>query len=235
MFTIVDGVVAIILVGSAGFAFLRGFVHEVLAIAGWVGAGFIAYAGFPYAQSWFRAQIGMPLLADIVAVALLFLAALLVFSLITKAVANRIRRSALNSVDSSLGFVFGLIRGAIVVSLGYMLVTWMIAPEPQPAWLANAKTRPWLERGAHLIESLRPDTFGQLEQKTAAPGSAPQAQTPAATGNLIEDSHRAVERDKIYQDLAAPQPAADPSKTTHPAGYDKDQRREMDRLFQSNQ
>ena len=220
MFTIVDGVVAVVLLGSAGLAFLRGFVHEVLAIAAWVGAGLAALYGFDLVHLWFRAEIGIAWAGDALAAASLFLVALLILSLITKAISNQVRKSALNSVDSSLGFVFGLLRGAVVVCLAYMAITWVIEPEAPPAWLANAKTRPWLERGAALIEKLRPESFGRDDK-----GKIERT----ATGDLDEDSRRAEEMTKAY----TPQPAA-PAEEGKPArqGYDKDQRNEMNRLIQ---
>jgi len=42
-FTIIDGIVAAIVVISALLAFSRGFVREVMAIAGWVGAAILAF------------------------------------------------------------------------------------------------------------------------------------------------------------------------------------------------
>ena len=42
-FTIVDGVVAIVIVVSALLAYSRGFVREAMAIAGWIGATILAF------------------------------------------------------------------------------------------------------------------------------------------------------------------------------------------------
>jgi len=220
MFTIVDGVVAVILLGSAGMAFLRGFVHEVLAIAAWAGAGLAALYGYPHFQPWVQSQVGVPWAADALTGVGLFLVALLVLSLVTKSVSNRVRKSALNSVDSSLGFVFGLLRGAVVVCLAYMLGVWAIEPEAPPPWLANAKTKPWLERGATMIEKLRPEGLGRDDKKPNG---------PTATGDLEEDSRRA----ETFRELAAPQPAAPPPKDGKPArqGYGKDETSEMNRLI----
>jgi len=220
MFTIVDGVVAVVLLGSAGMAFMRGFVHEVLAIAAWVGAGLAALYGFDTVHLWFRSEIGVPWAGDALAAATLFLVALLILSLVTKAVSNQVRKSALNSVDSSLGFVFGLLRGAVVLCLAYMLVVWLIEPEAPPPWLANAKTKPWLERGATMIEKLRPEGFGRDDKKR---------DERSATGDLEEDSRRA----ETFRELAAPQPAAAPAKDGKPPrqGYGKDETSEMNRLI----
>ncbi len=211
MFTVVDAVVAVVLLGSAGMAFLRGFVHEVLAIAAWLGAGAVALYGFPFVQPWFAHQIALSWAADVSAGLALFLGSLLIFSLVTRAVSNRVKASALGSVDSSLGFLFGLLRGAVLLCLAWLVVGWAVAPDEPPAWMANAKTRPWLERGAVVLKTLRPAPLGKVLRE-ADTGDAPAADG----GNSLT--------------LA---PAAAPVRAA--TGYDQQQRHEMDRLFQTNQ
>jgi membrane protein required for colicin V production len=221
--TAVDIVVAVVLLGSAGFAFMRGFVHEVLAIAAWVGAAFAALYGFAHLQPFFRSQIGSALVADIAAGATLFLVTLLILSVVTKMVADRVRRSALNSADSSLGFVFGLARGAVLLSLAYMGVV-MVTEEP-PEWLAHARTQPWLERGSGLLRGLAPEGFGLAQAK--ARESAKEAQ------NLKQ-------AEETFRKYVAPQPTAPNADVKKPgdkagSGYDKESRSQLDRLIQSNQ
>ena len=221
--TAVDVVVAVVLLGSAGFAFMRGFVHEVLAIVAWVGAAAAALYGFPYAQPLTRQYIGSALVADIAAGAALFLLTLLMLSIITKATADRVRRSALNSVDSSLGFAFGLIRGGVLVCLAHLLIT-MVGETP-PSWLAEAKSYPWLERGAGLLRGLAPDNFG------AAQGQARP---------ISKDARDLMQAEQTLRKYIAPQPAAPASKEAEtggkPAqGYDRESRSQLDRLIQANQ
>lgn len=219
----VDVVVAVVLLGSALFAFMRGFVHEVLAIAGWVGAAFGTLHGLPYVRPWFREHIGMAWAADATAALSLFLIILLALSMLTKAVSERVRKSALNSVDSSLGFVFGIARGAVLLCLAYMVVAWMFQPEDPPDWLANARSRPWLERGVRLLQGLAPEGFGAAEAKA---------------GKLSEEARRALEAEKAFRAMTSPQlPENGPAtgKDERRPSYDTTSRREMDRLFQSNQ
>jgi membrane protein required for colicin V production len=228
--TPVDVIVAVVLLGSAGFAFLRGFVHEVLSITSWVGAVFAALYGFSYAQPFFRAHIGAAWAADAAAAASLFLVTLLVLSMLTKRVADTVRRSALNSVDSSLGFVFGLARGAVLVSLAYMSAAWLFdTPDQQPDWLAQSRSRPWLERGAQLLQGLAPAGFGRAESKTREASS---------------DARQLIEAEKTFQKFVAPQPAAPQSQPPAAGGkqpqapassYDSEARTQMERLIRSNQ
>lgn len=235
MFTLTDGIVAVVLLISAGMAFMRGFVHEVLAIGAWAGAIVVCLYGFDYAQPWFMSQIGIAWAANLAAGVSLFLVSLLVFSIITKAVANQVRKSALNSVDSSLGFVFGLIRGALLLSAAYYIaISWIFEPSDLPHWIANAKTRPWLERGAQQINRWRPRSL------------APEIAEPfknSATGDLIEDSKRGAtqmlgEIPATVESLTTPkvtEPPTNQDKDGKTKGYDKDERRAMDRLFRNTQ
>ena len=228
--TAVDVVVAVVLLGSAGFAFLRGFVHEVLSIISWVGAVVVTLYGFPHAQPFFRSHIGTAWAADAATGATLFLVTLLVLSLVTKRVSDSVRKSALNSVDSSLGFVFGLARGAVLVSLAYMSAAWLFDnPEQQPSWLAEARSRPWLERGASLLQGLAPSGFGKAE---------------AAARQTSAESRQLLEAEQTFQKFVSPQPtqpsalAAPNGKGAAPspqAGYDTESRTQMERLIRSNQ
>ncbi len=227
--TAVDVVVAVVLLGSAGFAFLRGFVHEVLSITSWVGAAFAALYGFPYAQPFFRSHIGAAWAADAATGASLFLVTLLVLSLLTKRVSDSVRKSALNSVDSSLGFVFGLARGAVLLSLAYMSAAWLFdGPDHQPSWLAEARSRPWLERGATLLQGLAPVGFGKADSR-AREASA--------------EARQLIEAEKTFQKFISPQPASPPATTApdgktggHPSqGYDTESRTQMERLIRSQQ
>ncbi|MBX9634204.1 MAG: CvpA family protein [Magnetospirillum sp.] len=241
-FTAVDIIVAVVMLGLAAYSFFRGFVHQVLAIGTWIGAGAAANYGFGIAQPFFRSHIDSTFGADLANIVSLFLVSLLVLSIMTKAIADRVRRSALNSVDSSLGFVFGLALGGLLMCLVYLGMSWFTGTE-QPDWLAQAKTRPWLERGGDLIKNFAPNSFGAAEQKTKT---------------VSGEARDLIEAEQKFRQFVAPLPAsspvddkrapakpgdgstpAKPGEATSPAkpgkGYDKESRGQLDRLFQTNQ
>ena len=237
-FTFADAIVGLVLLISAGMAFLRGFVHEVLAIGAWAGAALATLYGFDYVQPWCAAQIGSGLIANLIAGAGLFLACLLILSLLTNAISRQVRKSALNSVDSSLGFVFGLLRGALLLSAAYYSADqWVFDQGQMPEWLSTAKTRPWLERGEAQIKKFRPHNLDGNNLDNAPPA------LNSASGDLIEDSRRGqIQLGEIpratVESLATPKPQGLP-QTGGPGaktkGYDKDERREMDRLINNTQ
>ena len=84
--TFTDGLVAGVILLSGLLAFFRGFVKEALAIGAWVGAAFAALYGFKFARPLARQFISVDMIADATAAAVLFIAALIVLSMISGAV-----------------------------------------------------------------------------------------------------------------------------------------------------
>ena len=113
-------VVAIVLI-SGVLALSRDFVREVLSVVAWVGAAIATLYLFRFAQPVARTYITVELVAEIAAGVAIFVVALIALSLISHALSRRIRESALGPLDRSLGLVFGLVRGAAVVALAYMI------------------------------------------------------------------------------------------------------------------
>jgi membrane protein required for colicin V production len=147
----VDIVVIAVVAISALIAFLRGFVREVLTIGSWLGASLVTLYGFPLLQPKFEQWISSKLAADIVCGISLFLGSLIIFSILSHMVARFVRGSALTAVDRSLGLLFGLVRGAILVSLAYMLILAL-----DPSLLYKARTVPMMERGAEILKEMAP-------------------------------------------------------------------------------
>ena len=127
-FTIIDGVVAAVIVLSALLAYSRGLVREALAIAGWIGATILAFIFADQVQPLVR-QI--PVLGDfigdscelsiIAAFAAVFAVALVVFSVFTPLFSAIVQRSALGGVDQGLGFLFGVFRGILLVAVAFFV------------------------------------------------------------------------------------------------------------------
>jgi membrane protein required for colicin V production len=147
----IDLVVIAVVGISALIAFLRGFVREVLTIGSWLGAGLVTLYGFPLLQPKFEQWIASKLAADIACGIALFLGSLIVFSILSHTIARFVRGSALTAVDRSLGLLFGLVRGAILVSLAYMLIFAL-----DPNILRGARTTPMMARGAEILRDMAP-------------------------------------------------------------------------------
>ena len=87
----------------------------------------------------------------------IFIPTLIILALISHVLSGQVRDSALGAVDRSLGFLFGLFRGVIIVCLAYLLIAWILPKEEQPEWLRSARTIPLVEEGAGLLLQLAPE------------------------------------------------------------------------------
>ena len=138
-FTIVDGVVAGVIVVSAILAYSRGLVREGMAIAGWIGAAVAAFVFAPAAQPLIKE---IPVLGDflgdscelsiIAAFAVVFALGLVLLSLFTPLFSSAIRNSALGGLDQSLGFLFGVLRGVVLVAVALIVYDRAVASDTIP-------------------------------------------------------------------------------------------------------
>lgn len=127
-FTIVDAVVAVVILMSAILAYSRGLVREILAIAGWVVAAVLAFVFAPQAEPLVK-QIPVldKFLGDscelsiIAAFAGVFAVALIVMSIFTPVFSSAVQRSAIGGVDQGLGFLFGVLRGILLVAVAFVV------------------------------------------------------------------------------------------------------------------
>lgn len=127
-FTIIDGVVALVIVVSALLAYSRGFVREAMAIVGWIAAAVLAFIFAPQVEPlvkeipWLGEKIATSCeLSIIAAFAAVFAVALIVVSFFTPLFSTLVQRSALGGVDQGLGFLFGVARGVLLVAIALLI------------------------------------------------------------------------------------------------------------------
>ncbi|WP_227270278.1 CvpA family protein [Roseobacter weihaiensis] len=135
-FTMIDGVVALVIVISALLAYGRGLVRELMAIVGWVAAAVLGFMFAPQVEPMVREiPVVGAFLADscelsiIGAFAAVFAVALIVVSLFTPLFSSVIQRSAVGGVDQGLGFLFGVARGVLLVAVAFFVYNTVVTGE----------------------------------------------------------------------------------------------------------
>ncbi len=221
--TWLDVVVAILLLASGVLAFMRGFVHEILAVVGWVAAIFAALYGLPLVRPWVRDTIPLnSMVADGIAAFVIFLVVLVVITVLARWADGHMRESALNALDRSLGFLYGLVRGAVIVSLAWLAAGLLVAEgEDRPGWVRDARVAPVAAVGGHVIMSLVPEEYRIAKEKTRQGRDA------------LEDAR---EMQETYEELSRPDPAApDEGGKEQDPGYTEGQRRDLEQLIENRQ
>lgn len=154
---ITDLVLIGLLVLSGILAFARGFVKEVLSILGWLGAGILALEFYPQLSPYILPYIDHEQIADGIAFAVIFIVCLVLLSLASSTISRKVQNSDVGPLDRSLGFLFGLLRGAVVIALLYLLLVQFLPPREHPDWLRQARAMPVVEYSANLLLELAPE------------------------------------------------------------------------------
>lgn len=201
-FTIVDAVVAAVILISAILAYSRGFVRETLAIAGWIAAAVLAFMFAPQAEPLIK-QIpildkflgGSCELSVIAAFAAVFAVALIVMSIFTPLFSSAVQRSALGGVDQGLGFLFGVLRGILLIAVAFVAYDRAMSGEGVPVVDNSQSARIFATLQDRLNDEVPEDAPGwitaryqELVGKCGAPvqtttdpaaGATPPATAPA--------------------------------------------------------
>lgn len=193
-FTIIDAVVAAVIILSAILAWSRGFVRESLAILGWIAAAILA---FLFAATMRPLIAQLPVLdrflgdscelATIAGFAVVFALALVVFSIITPLFSSVVQRSALGGIDQGMGFLFGVARGILLVAIAFIVYDRVMTSQ-QVAMVENSRSAQVFERMRGQMDEQIPDDapswiVGRYEQmvrgciatETVTPDETPPA------------------------------------------------------------
>lgn len=170
-----DTAVILIILLSGVLAFMRGFTREVLSLLAWVGAAAVSYVLFPNIRPIGHSFISPGWLADGASALGIFIPSLIILFLLSSSLSKRVKSSSVGALDHTLGFIFGLGRGAVLVAIMFLGLGWLIPMEPTPPeWIARARTLPLVSYGADLFLTLQPGASRPL-----LPTASPQLQMPA--------------------------------------------------------
>jgi membrane protein required for colicin V production len=175
-----DYVVLFVIVLSGLLALLRGFVRELVLLIALAGAFFTAIYYYSPALPLVERYIKDETFAKWAAMAVVFTVVSIILSIAGHFVCKLIKGDVMTTIDRSMGFLFGLARGVVVVSAIYLvaqLVMWpdIDAPAAEqeqdkdrnhpPEMLLGAKTRPMMAFGANILIDLLPQEMVNKQLK----------------------------------------------------------------------
>lgn len=206
--TILDGILLGVMLISAFLAMMRGFVREVFSIGTWIAAAAAALFFHPLLLPYIEPYVGNDLLSVAIAAAAVFFVTLIIISFITIRISDFILDSGVGPIDRTLGFMYGALRGLLIVVVALMIFNGLVQREKRPDWVSNAQSLPMLQEIGRRITAALPqdlqesltsffgnrssgpdDTILPNDDPDAVPPSTanPARQTSPADGSTPQD------------------------------------------------
>lgn len=115
--SVVDIAIIAIVVISLVVGLVRGFVREALSLFSWLAALWLAYNFASLGATYLETYIDQPPLRVVASFAGIFIVALILISIVSYLVYRLLSIAGISGVDRSLGTLFGLFRGVIIIAI----------------------------------------------------------------------------------------------------------------------
>ena len=161
-FNIIDLFILIIILTSCIVATFRGFIKETFSIISWIFSLFVAYNLFEKFKLELVEYISQKIVVDVIAFSFPFLATLFISHLISKWLSPKFNFSEILFLDKVFGFLFGALRGALIVVLFYLGFLYLIGKEKElPDLILEAYTYKHLKNTTdalsdYFVEKIEP-------------------------------------------------------------------------------
>ena len=239
--TVLDCLIVLVIIVSAGYAAWRGFLWETLTIFAWVAAAFACLYFGPYVIPLTRSMVEQAWLASLLAYAAVFLAVFIPFAFMSHRFSESVKHSPIGPLDRAAGVAFGVVRGMVLLGLAYLAFTYFVPIRQHPHWITEARLLPVVQSTADVLLSVVPDhprDYGydrhevvrqappQIEQKAAIQPDMSPRHDPMA--DLIRENGNANRVPKTTREPVPQKSAARASKS-----YGANDRQALDNLVQS--
>jgi membrane protein required for colicin V production len=219
--TWLDIVLLSVMLISGILAMIRGFMREVLSIAAWGAAAVTTALLYNKLLPIAKANISSDIVATGAVIGGVFLITLLVVSIITVRISDMILDSRIGALDRTLGFLFGLGRGLIIVVVAFVFFAWLVPPAKQPEGVRNAKSRVVLENTGEWLQALLPQDMDNYLSQLLKKKKGDEQEPPPEGATPGQRS-----------DLGAPAGRPDVTGSVqNPAGYQRADRNDMRQLI----
>jgi len=180
-FTVLDFLIVLVIVVSAGYAAWRGFLWETLTIFAWVAAAFGCLYFGPYIVPLIRSMVAEAWLASAIAYAAVFLAVFIPLAFMSHRFSESVKHSPIGPLDRAAGIAFGVVRGLVLVGLSYLAFTYFVPIRSQPGWMTEARLLPVVQATSEVLLTVVPDQgyYAQREREPVVIRQAPAMFGPA--------------------------------------------------------
>jgi membrane protein required for colicin V production len=180
---------------STLISLIRGFVKEAISLATWVLAIWVSLKYTPFVSSYLVELVDVPSLRLGIAGLILFISVLIVGALVNYIIGQLVDKTGFSGTDRTLGAVFGVLRGVLVVALIVILAG--LTPIPQDPWWKQSYLLPKVQEKVVMYKAYLPEEIA--ENFDFERGADTQPLEPPATSEPQQ-----------------PSPVVEPGETTFP-------------------
>ena len=155
--TLLDIILLLVMLVSGLLAMIRGFMREILSIGSWGVAAIVTLYSYPRVLPRAKQYFASDSVAAAVSAGGIFLGTLLIVSIITARLSDMVLDSRVGALDRTLGFLFGLARGLVIVVVAFLFFAWLVPDRSQPEWVRSAKSKLVLQNTGQWLMSMLPD------------------------------------------------------------------------------
>jgi membrane protein required for colicin V production len=155
--TLLDIILLLVMLVSGLLAMIRGFMREILSIGSWGVAALVTLYSYPRVLPLAKQYFASDSVAAAVSAGGIFLGTLLIVSIITARLSDMVLDSRVGALDRTLGFLFGLARGLVIVVVAFLFFAWLVPDRSQPEWVRGAKSKLVLQNTGQWLMSMLPD------------------------------------------------------------------------------
>lgn len=189
-FNYIDIGIVVLTLLSALVGFIRGFVRETISLTTWGAAIALAFiyaeqlsTKLPFNISHDLARMGVSFL-------LIFIGVIVVGSIVNYLLTRAIGAVGLSAIDRVLGGAFGVLRGALIVTLAVLLLGLGLTPITEMDLWKQSQLVPYFAEAAEWLKGVVPENvsdfmqdwgerFGIASEEAASGITAPQETVPA--------------------------------------------------------
>ena len=157
--TIFDYLVLFVLATSVLISMMRGLIKEILSLVSWVVAFVIANAYGATLAKFLPEAVPGEAIRLLLAFVLLFIGVRILMGLLGMTVDALVKVTGMSLADRTLGSLFGLARGLVIVLTAVILCG--MTSIPQQSFWKNALLSPFAEQGARAIKPYLPAAYAQ--------------------------------------------------------------------------
>ena len=163
-----DVLILVIIFVSIIVSVFRGFIRDLLSILVWIFAIALGVFGATNITPFLSEYISHIAWLDWAVGIIITIISLFVGSILNNYFIKSFKWGGPSTIDRSLGFLFGLVRGIFLVSLAYLSIQAFLAKESSPNWFKESKLKFLLQNGGDIIIYLMP---AQIDKDLGKMGS----------------------------------------------------------------